>query len=122
MQTGNQDIQEGLMENAMGEVYDGVRFDPAAAGKASSGLDALADRLAADLAAVQDALTVVPAGSDEVSGRASQTHNDVAASYLTNAQASVQEMRKLAATLRLSTARIDGMETDNAGALGGPTS
>ncbi|MFI5721154.1 PE family protein [Nocardia sp. NPDC051750] len=108
------------MKNEMGEVYDGVRFDPVAAGKASSGLDSLADRLAADLTAVQEALTVVPAGVDEVSGRASQTHNDVATSYLTNAQASVQEMRKLAATLRLSTAQFDGMETDNAGALGGP--
>ncbi len=108
------------MENEMGEVYDGARFDPAAAGKASSGLDSLADRLAADLAAVQDVLTVVPAGSDEVSGRASQTHNDVAASYLTSAQAGVQEMRKLAATLRLSTTRFDGMETDNAADLGGP--
>ncbi|WP_280398181.1 PE domain-containing protein [Nocardia carnea] len=107
------------MEKEMGEVYDGVRFDPVAAGKASSGLDTLADRLAADLAAVQQALTVVPAGADEVSGRASQTHNDVATSYLTSAQASVQEMRKLAATLRLSTARFDGMETDNAGNLGG---
>lgn len=44
--------QEGFVENTMGEVYDGVRFDPVAAGKASSGLDALADRLAADLRAV----------------------------------------------------------------------
>ncbi|WP_228812586.1 PE family protein [Nocardia flavorosea] len=107
------------MENEMGEVYDGVRFDPAAAGKASSGLDSLADRLAAELTAVQDALTVGPAGVDEVSGRASQTHNDVAVSYLTSAQASVQEMRKLAATLRLGTSRFDGMETDNAANLGG---
>lgn len=109
------------MNNEMNEVYDGVRFDPVAAGKASSGLDSLADRLAADLDAVQQALTVVPAGADEVSGRASQTHNDVATSYLTSAQASVQEMRKLAATLRLSTARFAGMETDNVGDFGGPT-
>ncbi|MGW5385221.1 PE family protein [Nocardia sp. NPDC003963] len=112
--------QEGLMNNEMGEVYDGVRFDPAAAGKASSGLDTLADRLAGDLDAVTQALTVVPAGIDEVSGRASQTHNDVATSYLTSAQASVREMRKLAATLRLSTVRFDGMETDNVSNLGGP--
>lgn len=104
----------------MVEVYNGVRFDPVAAGKASSGLDALADRLAADLRAVQDTLTVPPAGVDEVSGRASQTHNDVAASYLTSAQAGVQEMRKLAATLRLSTTQFDGMETDNVVDLGGP--
>jgi hypothetical protein len=108
------------MNNEMGEVYDGVRFDPAAAGKASSGLDTLADRLAADLDAAAQALTVVPAGIDEVSGRASQTHNEVATSYLPSAQASVREMRKLAATLRLSSTQFDGMETDNVSNLGGP--
>ena len=110
------------MNNEMGEVYDGVRFDPVAAGRASSGLDSLADRLAADLDAVAQTLTVVPAGVDEVSGRASQTHNDVATSYLTSARASVHEMRKLAATLRLSSSRFDGMETDNTSNLGGPKS
>lgn len=109
------------MDNEIGEVYNGVRFDPDAAGKASAGLDKLADRLAADLVAVQDALTVLPAGVDEVSGRAAQTQNDVATSYLTSAQASVHEIRKLAATLRLSTNQFGGMETDNAVNFGGPT-
>ncbi|MEU4312617.1 PE family protein [Nocardia sp. NPDC024068] len=109
------------MENEIGQVYNGVRFDPDAAGKASSGLDTLADRLAADLAAAQDALTVLPAGIDEVSGRAAQTQNDVAGSFLTSAQASVHEIRKLAATLRLSTNQFGGMESDNAVGFGGPT-
>lgn len=101
------------MSDARGEVYDSVQFDAVTAGKASSGLDALADRLAADLRSAEEALTVVPAGGEEVSGRAAQTANDVASSYLASAQASVHEMRKLAATLRLHSNRFDGMESAN---------
>ncbi|MGI5219354.1 PE family protein [Nocardia sp. CA-290969] len=106
------------MNNDTGEVFDGVRFDPGAAGRASSGLDALADRLTADLAAVQQALNVMPAGADEVSGRAAQTHNDVALSYLTSARAGVHEMRKFASALRLTVDRFADSETEAAAGFG----
>ncbi|MGK8520567.1 PE family protein [Nocardia asteroides] len=106
------------MNDGRGEVYDSVRFDSATAGRASSGLDALADRLASDLRSAEEALTVAPAGADEVSGRAAQTANDVASSYLASAQASVHEMRKLAATLRLQSNQFDGMESANTADLG----
>ncbi|BDT94295.1 MULTISPECIES: PE family protein [Nocardia] len=101
------------MSDGRGEVYDSVQFDSVTAGKASSGLDALADRLASDLRAAEEALTVVPAGTDEVSGRAARTANDVASSYLAGAQAGVHEMRKLAATLRRQSNQFDGMESAN---------
>ncbi|GAB2688980.1 PE family protein [Nocardia thraciensis] len=101
-----------------GQVNDGVQFDPASAGRAATGLDALADRLASDLRAAEEALTVEPAGVDEVSGRAAQTSNEVATSYLSSAQASVHEMRKLAATLRLNTDQFGRMEADNVANLG----
>ncbi|WP_433193033.1 PE family protein [Nocardia sp. CA-107356] len=97
---------------------EGVQFDSAATGRAATGLDALADRLAADLSAAEPALTVEPAGADEVSVRAAQTGNDVATSYLAGAQASVHEMRKLAATLRLNAHQIGRMEAHNAADLG----
>lgn len=106
------------MSDGLGEVYDRVEFDAATAGKASSGLDALADRLAADLRSAEEALTITPAGTDEVSGGAARTANDVAASYLASAQAGVHEMRKLAATLRLHTNHFDGMESANVADFG----
>ncbi|MEU1547928.1 MULTISPECIES: PE family protein [Nocardia] len=101
------------MSDGRGEVYDSVQFDSVTAGRASSGLDALADRLVSDLRSAEEALTVVPAGADEVSGRAAQTANDVAASYLGGAQAGVHELRKLAAALRLHSSQFDGMESAN---------
>ncbi|KAF0848252.1 PE family protein [Nocardia caishijiensis] len=107
------------MADVTGEIYDGVQFDVATASQASSGLDALADRLAADLQAAEHALTVAPAGADEVSGRSAQTANEVASSYLTRAQSGVEEMRKLAATLRLQANRFSGMESDNTADFGG---
>ncbi|WP_405167240.1 PE domain-containing protein [Nocardia sp. NBC_01499] len=96
-----------------GDAFASVQFDAVAAGKASSGLDGLADRLTADLEAAERALTIQPAGADEVSGRAAQTGNEVASSYLASAQASVTEMRKLAATLRLHTNEFSQMESDS---------
>ncbi|MFI6171634.1 PE domain-containing protein [Nocardia sp. NPDC051052] len=93
--------------------FTSFQFDADAAGEASSGLDVLADRLAADLQAAEQALTIQPAGADEVSGRAAQTGNEVASSYLASAQASVTEMRKLAATLRLHTNEFSQMESDS---------
>ncbi|MFI2282164.1 PE family protein [Nocardia beijingensis] len=106
------------MNDGRGQVYDSVRFDSVTAAKASSGLDALADRLASDLRSAEEALTVVPAGADEVSGRAARTANDVASSYLAGAQASVHELRKLAATLRLHSNQFDGMESANTADFG----
>ncbi|WP_194834079.1 PE domain-containing protein [Nocardia sp. XZ_19_369] len=108
--------------DGIGDAFASVQFDPAAAGKASNGLDVLADRLAADLQAAEEALTIQPAGIDEVSGRAAQTGNEVATSYLASAQASVEEMRKLAATLRMHTKEFSQIESDSVadfGAAGG---
>ncbi|MEV0540289.1 PE family protein [Nocardia salmonicida] len=106
------------MGEATGEMYDGVQFDAATAARASSGLDSLAERLTADLHAAEQALTIAPAGADEVSGRSAQTANEVASSYLASAQAGVEEMRKLAATLRVQSNRFGGMESDNAAGFG----
>ncbi|WP_232236006.1 PE domain-containing protein [Nocardia sp. BMG51109] len=102
-----------------GGVFSGVQFDPAAAGRAATGLDALGDRLSADLEAATQALTVPSAGTDEVSVRAANSANEVATSYLDSAQASVREMRKLAATLRAQAATLGAMDSANAGNLGG---
>ncbi|MFC8042683.1 PE family protein [Nocardia sp. NPDC057353] len=101
--------------------FDGVRFDPAAAARASSGLDVLADRLATELQAVEAALRIPPAGIDEVSGRAAETSNDVAAAYLSSAQAGVHEVRKLAAALRAQTTDFDKLESDTVASLGSST-
>ncbi|QIS01711.1 PE domain-containing protein [Nocardia brasiliensis] len=95
------------------DAFASVQFDAVAAGKASNGLDVLADRLAADLQAAEEALRIQPAGADEVSARAAQTGNEVATSYLASAQASVHEMRKLAATLRMHTNEFAQIESDS---------
>ncbi|WP_067646760.1 PE family protein [Nocardia harenae] len=100
-----------------GHGFDGVRFDPEAAARASTGLDGLADRLAAELQAVEEALRIPPAGVDEVSGRAAVTSNDVAASYLSSAQAGVHEVRKLAAALRQQTTEFDRLESETVASL-----
>ncbi|MFI6870175.1 PE domain-containing protein [Nocardia sp. NPDC050406] len=83
--------------------FTGVRFDSASALAAAAQLDALADRLAAGVQAEQPKLTLVAAGSDEVSQRATQTLNAVVASFQQSAGGGVDELRKLAATLRTQT-------------------
>ena len=110
-----------MSTEAAGGAFSGVQFDPAAAGRAATGLDALGDRLAADLASATEALAVPPAGTDEVSVRVANSANDVATSYLDSAQASVREIRKLAATLRAQADTLGEMDSTNAGNLGGPS-
>lgn len=85
---------------ASGADLDGVLFDPVAARNAAARLDGLAARLEIDLSEGEPALTVPPAGADEVSLRASQTMNGVAESYAHSAEAGIAELKKLAATLR----------------------
>ncbi|MEV6771294.1 PE family protein [Nocardia sp. NPDC051030] len=80
--------------------FEGLRFDASTALSVATSLDALADRIAEGMGIEQAKLTVSPAGSDEVSVRASQTLNTVAASFQQSGGAGVDEVRKLAATLR----------------------
>ncbi|WP_327095470.1 PE family protein [Nocardia vinacea] len=103
-----------------GADFDGVMFDPAAARDAATRLDGLAARLEAELREGSPALTVPPAGVDEVSGRAAQTMNDVAASYGQSATAGIVELRKLAATLRAQAAQFGRAENDSVADFGVP--
>ncbi|WP_433195514.1 PE family protein [Nocardia sp. CA-107356] len=93
--------------------FDGVLFDPAAARDAAARLDGLAARLEAEFAEGSPALTVPPAGVDEVSMRAAQTMNDVAGSYGQSAAAGIVELRKLAATLRSQATQFGRAENDS---------
>ncbi|MEV6323754.1 PE family protein [Nocardia sp. NPDC051787] len=97
----------------------GVSFDPAAALDAATRLDGLADRLAADLRISEGALTVAPAGRDEVSERAAATMTSVADSFGETAAAGINELRKVAAELRAQTDRFGRMESENAAEFGG---
>ncbi|WP_330252273.1 PE family protein [Nocardia sp. NBC_00565] len=103
-----------------GRDFDGVLFDPAAARDAAARLDGLAARLEAELREGSPALTVPPSGADEVSVRASQTMNDVAASYGDSAAAGIVELRKLAATLRSQAAQFGRAEHDSVADFGVP--
>lgn len=94
--------------------FAGVRFDSDSALAAAAQLDALADRLAAGVQAEQPKLTLVSAGSDEVSVRASQTLNAVVASFQQSAGGGVDELRKLAAALRAQTSNFGLAEGQSA--------
>lgn len=91
-----------------------VQFDQAMAQRAAERLDSLADLLDRNLRESSDALTLVPAGIDEVSQHAVQTFNHVAVSYQHSYRQGVHELRKLAANLR-SHAREFG-KAEHAGA------
>lgn len=106
-----------MTAESTGAGFDGVQFDPAAAARASSGLDVLADRLTTELQAVEQALRIPPAAIDEVSDRAARTSNDVAASYLASAQAGVHEVRKLAAALRSQSTEFGRLEAETVASL-----
>lgn len=90
--------------------FDGVRFDPVAANDVATQLDELADRLAGGLQVEQTKLTIMPAGADEVSVRASGTLNAVAVSFQERGGLGVDELRKLAATLRVQSTRFGQAE------------
>ncbi|NKY88781.1 PE family protein [Nocardia veterana] len=102
-----------------GVELDGVRFDAAAASAAARRLDSLADRLEAGMRADEAALTVAPAAVDEVSVRAAQTMNQVAASYSDSAAAGILELRKLAATVRSQTGQFARSEDESVAEFGG---
>ncbi|QLY31858.1 PE domain-containing protein [Nocardia huaxiensis] len=97
--------------------FAGVQFDSKAATDAAVALDVLADRLLAELRSGEPALTVAPAGLDEVSVRAAQTMTDVARDFLAGAGDAVFEMRKLAAALRNHVVRVAADEEESAGAF-----
>ncbi|MEU8896853.1 PE family protein [Nocardia sp. NPDC048505] len=95
-----------------------MEFDRAGAVKSATALDALADRLEADLKANTPALAVEAAGLDEVSQRAAQTLRGVAASYDEAATAGVLELRKLAASLRSQSQQLVAMDSENSAGFG----
>ncbi|MGW4770154.1 PE family protein [Nocardia sp. NPDC004278] len=103
-----------------GTDFNGVLFDPVAARDAAARLDGLAARLEAELREGSPALTVPPAGTDEVSVRAAQTMSNVADSYGQSAAAGIVELRKLAATLRSQAAQFGRAENDSAADFGIP--
>ncbi len=93
--------------------FNGVYFDPQAATEAAGRLDALAARLQNDVAEGKPSLTVPAAGDDEVSTRAAGTMNDVADSFSTSADAGVEELQKLAASLRAQVDHFGRVEDAN---------
>ncbi|MFQ6395296.1 PE family protein [Nocardia sp. KC 131] len=90
-----------------------VQLDPAATRAVAARLDSLAARLEDDLESTRAALTLAPAGIDEVSGRATQTFNSVGADYQQLHRRGTLELRKLAATLRAYTRSFDHAEAEN---------
>ncbi|WP_306360377.1 PE family protein [Nocardia sp. CC227C] len=90
--------------------FHGVSFDPVAARDVAAQLDELADRLSAGLLGEQAKLNIMPAGADEVSVRASSTLNAVAATFQERGGLGVDELRKLAATLRAQSTRFSEAE------------
>ncbi|MBF6272400.1 MULTISPECIES: PE family protein [Nocardia] len=95
-----------------------MEFDPVVAARTAADLDALADRLEAGLQADTPALSVAAPGIDEVSLRAATTLTEVGASFDSSGNLGVQELRKLAATLRAQSRGLSRMDSDNAADLG----
>lgn len=95
-----------------------MEFDPDVAARTAADLDALADRLASGLAADTPVLTVPAPGSDEVSQRAATTLSEVGTSFASSSELGVQELRKLAATVRAQAHGLSGMDAGNAADIG----
>ncbi|WP_227984296.1 PE family protein [Nocardia spumae] len=95
-----------------------MEFDPVVAARTAADLDALADRLEAGLRADTPALAVAAPGVDEVSRRSAATLTEVGASFDSSGGLGVQELRKLAATLRAQAHGLTQMDADNAADLG----
>lgn len=94
--------------------FEGISFDATSALAVASQLDALADRLAGGMSIEQAKLAIAPAGSDEVSVRAAQSLNAVAASFQQSGGTGVDEVRKLAAVLRAQSTQFTRSEDENA--------
>ncbi len=95
-----------------------MEFDPVAAARTAADLDALADRLEDGLRADAPALKIDAPGVDEVSRRAAATLTEVGVSFDSSSGLGVQELRKLAATLRAQARGMTQMDADNAADLG----
>lgn len=78
--------------------------------KAAVELDRLADEVGAALAQHQPALTVAPAGRDEVSTTGAATLSTVAETFVEGASVGVHELRKIAAVLRAQASGYRGAE------------
>ena len=89
---------------------DQLKVDSVELLRAAGELDALADGLEAALSQEKSALSVNPAGRDEVSVAAATTLSAVAESYVRGASAGVHELRKIAAVLRAHAVGYRGAE------------
>ncbi|MFE3446464.1 PE family protein [Nocardia sp. NPDC059180] len=101
--------------------FDGVQFDAAGARAAALELDGLADRLEQSFTTREAALTVEPAGADEVSRVVAQTMNEVAVSFGDSTAAGILELRKLAAMLRSQVTEFGRSESDSAAGFDMPS-
>jgi uncharacterized protein YukE len=77
-----------------------LNVDPDELLRAATDLDRLADQVEGALAQHLPALTVAPAGRDEVSATAANTLTTVAVQFAESTSAGVHELRKIAAVLR----------------------
>ncbi|MEC3919253.1 PE family protein [Nocardia sp. CDC160] len=91
-----------------------MEFDTIQAVRSAADLDSLADRLEASLRLNGWALTVKPAGNDEVSVRAAQTLGDVADSFAQATEAGIKHLRQLADGLRSVAGAVVQMDSNNA--------
>lgn len=94
-----------------------TQLDPQQLTEAAGKLDRLASDLESGLAQQAPALSVKPAGADEVSTRAADTFNAAAGDFHTNAAAGVHELRKIAEVLRQQSGAFTEQEEINRNAL-----
>ncbi|MBF6179617.1 MULTISPECIES: PE family protein [Nocardia] len=90
-----------------------VRFDKDTALSAAAALDTLADNLEAAVRAEAPVLPVAAAGADEVSVQAANTLTAVGASFTTQSDLGIVELRKLAAALRDQVSTFTRVEADS---------
>ena len=94
-----------------------LSVDPSSLRAAASEMDAFADRLQTSLARNRPALTVVPAGADEVSRRVATTFTEFGDQTARETGAAVEELRGVAATLRSLAASYDAADDTTAAAM-----
>ncbi|GAC69337.1 PE family protein [Gordonia soli] len=90
-----------------------LSVEPGELRSSAAKLDALAHRLETTLANQSHNLTVTASGTDEVSVRAADSFNAVAGDFTADGGQAAQELRKIAAVLRLQAANYGRAEDSN---------
>lgn len=90
-----------------------LSVEPGELASAAAKLDALAGRLETALSTQTPGLKVPASGTDEVSERAATNFNLAADDFGADGEAAVQELRKVAAVLRLQAKTFGRAEDDN---------